>query len=91
MLIFFKPVSHGQQILNSPPMIGHGSGHCWLCFETFSVLGLGHVRPDDVVIEKVQRHGMGQVFTLFAERICKAGEPLHLHPHGQIFAFDAAR
>src|ERR1035438_3508433 len=42
------------------------------------------MNPDVVVMENVKRNHRDVVLNLFAERIGQAGEPTHLHPHGQI-------
>ena len=48
------------------------------------------VKPHKVIMREVQRHRSLQVFQLLAERVRKAREAAHAHPHRQVLALNKA-
>ena len=46
---------------------------------------------NEVVVHEVQRHGVRVVLDLLAECVRQSREPAHMHPHGEVLAFDVGR
>ena len=42
----------------------------------------------EVIEHVVQRNRVTMVGKFLTESICQAGEPAHVHPHGQVLPFD---
>ena len=62
-------------------MISYASRHCWSNSQ-------GLLNPTEIVMHHGQRNGVLVVLDLLGKAIGEAGEPAHLHPHGQVLALD---
>ncbi len=49
------------------------------------------MRPTEVVVREMDRHGCGMVLDLLREGVGQASEPTHAHPHGEVLALDVGR
>ena len=49
------------------------------------------VNPGEIVVHEMERNGGSMVLQLLAESIGEAREPAHVHPHGEVLAFDVRR
>ena len=78
-------VEEGDDLLDLPDVIGDASGHRG---GTGVGGGEAHMRPSEVVVHEVQRHGSGKVLDLAGERIGEARETPHAHAHGEVLALD---
>ena len=72
-------------------MTGHASGHRWGSLDSLPLLGQGLMRPAEIVVHVVERHGVAVVFHLLTVAVREAGQPSDVHSHGQVLALYVAR